>query len=118
VFVASFPGSKKASHRNAGLLGSDAVSACFPTARRKVVSSFSALSGPRVSALRLLYVTLYIAVAGTHIQSSTTARHSTVQSTDFSGSLQSVGYNKYYLHIRLLQSCQLAARTELTGFPA
>jgi len=50
VFAVAFPGSTKASHGNAGLLGSDAVSAFFPTVRRKLVSSFSALGGPRVSA--------------------------------------------------------------------
>jgi len=62
VFAVAFPGSTKASHGNAGLLGSDAVSAFFPTVRRKLVSSFSALGGPRVSALRPSRRTLCIAV--------------------------------------------------------
>ena len=65
VSVVAFPASKTASHRNAGLLGLDAVSACFPTVRRKLVSSFSTLSGPRVSAFRLLYGKIYVAVART-----------------------------------------------------
>ena len=65
MFAVAFPGSKKASHGNAGLLGSDAVSAFFPTVRRKLVPSFSVLAGPTVPALRLLCRTFCIAVAGT-----------------------------------------------------
>ena len=97
VFVVAFPGSQKASHGNACLLGSVAVSAFFLTVRRKLVSSFWAVGAPAVSALRLFCGTLCIAVAGTDTHSdqhsmSVTAQCSPHVRTDLHRPTQNTGW--------------------------